>query len=135
MPSIQAAPAQVYPVGETIVPSSPGQQQFPQRTVNQGIVQIPVGGMTDPNTAVDFILEIQLPDNSWVVLGQSTVFGHVGGPQDRAGNKSSNRTFTNNWDDPITCKGIRMRVNVRDSVPGSGLATPASLGIATVTWN
>lgn len=138
MSTIQAAPAATYPVGETIVPSKASQQTFASRTVAQGEVQIPATGLTDPNTAVDFTLELMQPDNTWIVIAQSTAFGFPaaqGGWLTRSGQVVNTVTFSETWDTAVTVKGIRLRIDVRDAVPGSGLATPASLGAITLTWN
>jgi len=138
MSSIQAAPAATYPVGESIVPSKANQQTFPSRTVATGSVSIPATGLNDLNTAVDFTLELLQPDNTWIVVDEATAFGFPaaqGGWLTRSGQIVNTVLFEGAWDTPITVKGIRLRIDVRDAVPGSGLATPASLGAITLTWN
>lgn len=138
MATIQAAPAATYPVGETVVPAKANQQTFAQRTVASGSVSIPATGLTDVNTAVDFTLELLQPNNTWIVLDQSSAFGFPaaqGGWLTRAGTVVNTIQFSEIWDTPVTVKGIRLRINVRDTVPGSGLATPAPLGAITLTWN
>ena len=135
MPSIQAAPAQVYPVGETIVPSSPGQQQFPQRTIDNANLSFPADQFTDPDTAIDFLIEVQLPDNSWALVMQATAVGSSGGWKTRNNTVITTLIINGAWYSPITVKGARARITVRDAVAGSGLAKPVSLGAMTLTWN
>jgi len=126
MPTLQI-PAQTFPVGETVVPSKANQQTFPQRQVSQGVVSIPITTL-GADTAADFILELMLPDGTWTLLDSSTAFGTSRHPV-------STVVFTEIWDTPITVQGLRLRVDVGDAVPGSGLAQPVSTGAGTVTWN
>lgn len=135
MASIQAAPAQTYPVGESIVPPKATQQHFASRVVNTGEVSFDVTAFTDPNTAVDFFLEMQQSsDSSWILIDSSTEVGAPGGPQTRNG-PIGTLTFAQEWDAGFTVKGARLRIDVRDAVPGSGLAQPVSLGAITLTWS
>jgi len=127
MSSLQI-PAQTFPVGETMVPSKANQQTFPQRQVSQGIVTIPLSSPIDANTAADFHLELMLLDGTWTLLDEQTVAAATRHP-------ISQVVFEQNWDTPITVKGLRLRVDVRDFVAGSGLAQPVSVGASTVTWN
>lgn len=136
MPTIQAAPPQTYPVGETDVPSAGGSVFHPARTVTMGWGSLDAAGFTDPNTAIDFSVELQRADDqSWFVAAAVYAVGSPGGWVARNGVVHTSLDFVGRWPAPFSAQGGRIRIIVRDAVPGSGLAQPISLGAITLGWN
>ena len=125
MPSIQAAPAQTYPPGETVGATG----SFKARTIHQGSAVVPADQHTDPATLLTVAIDFQLEDDSWWLTAVGVgVHGHGGsGWQTRQG-PTTVIAFDGEWmPDGIVVKGGRIRVNVDGQ--------PVALGAITLTWN
>jgi hypothetical protein len=124
MPSIQAAPAQTYPVGETVGAAG----AFKARTVVTGSASIPADQHTDPTATVKISIDFQREDDSW---WQDAVGVTVNGSPDgwplKLGGRTTVIEFAGGWPDGIVLKGGRIRVIV------SG--RPVALGAIMLTWN
>jgi hypothetical protein len=123
MPSIQAAPAQTYPAGETVGATG----AFKARTINQGACSIPAAGHTDPATVLAVVIDFLREDDTWWenAVGIS-INGSPDGWQTRQG-RTTTITFTGEWSGGIVVKGGRIRVIVTGQ--------PVPLGPITLTWN
>jgi hypothetical protein len=123
MPSIEAAPAQTYPVGETVGAAG----TFKARTVNVGSCSIPADQFTDPASTVEVAIDFQFTDDSW---WQHAVALSLAGSPDGWATKFGRTTvieFGGEWPDGVTVKGGRVRVIVDGQ--------PVALGAITLTWN
>ena len=124
MPSIQAAPAQTYPVGETVGAAG----SFKARTITVGSCSIPADQHTDPNTEVEVAIDFQLEDGSWwqTAVGISLAGSPDGWPL-KFGGRTTVIELHGAWADGVVVKGGRIRVNVTGQ--------PVALGAITLTWN
>jgi len=136
MPTIQAAPAQTYPVGETVVPSQPNQQTFNQRVVNVASAVVPYPAFTDPNTQVTIAVDFMLSDGSWTTYYSDTLVGRATPQVDRSGNPITSFDIHADWGVAgMQVKGARLHVIVADAPGHPGAAQPVPLGAISLTWN
>jgi hypothetical protein len=123
MPTIQAAPAQTYPVGETVG----AEGVFKARTIYIGSCSVPCDQHTDPARKINVAIDFRLENDSW---WQRAVGAELVGSPDGWPTKFGRSTvleLTGEWEAGIVVKGGRIRVAVEGQ--------PVALGAITLTWN